>query len=249
MQYSQLQLKENSKVTLRCYLQDDSPEMSNMSVRPAVLVLPGGGYRMCSDREAEPIALAFLAMGYHAFVLRYTVGEDTAFESAFEDAERALEMLHQNAEEWRLDASRIAVTGFSAGGHLAAALGTMGKKRPSALILGYPCILESSSTVLGRSVPGMDQKVDANTPPAFIFGTSADSLVPVQNALAFAGAMAEAGRPFALHIYQNGGHGLSLGNTQTSMGKPEMENPIFAGWTAACDAWLRENWRTGKDAD
>jgi acetyl esterase/lipase len=87
----------HEKVTLTAYLLDASPDMPNMRVRPAVLVCPGGGYFFCSDREAEPIAMAFLARGYHAFVLRYSLGENAAFPRPLNDAEEALELIRERA--------------------------------------------------------------------------------------------------------------------------------------------------------
>ncbi|MBS6355127.1 alpha/beta hydrolase, partial [Oscillibacter sp.] len=103
------------------YLLDASQEFANITARPAVLVLPGGGYALCSDREAEPIAMAYLAQGFHAFVLRYTVGTGfDPFPSALAEAEQALETLRSHAADWRLDPERVAAVGFSVGGHLAA---------------------------------------------------------------------------------------------------------------------------------
>src|SRR3989304_3816830 len=140
----------HENVTLTSYLLDSSQEMPNTRLRPVVLVFPGGGYYACSDREAEPIALAFLAEGYQAFVLRYSIGENASFPRPLNDAEEALELIRVNADEWSVDPARIAVCGFSAGGHLAAALGTMGRVRPNALILAYPCILDSISASLSK---------------------------------------------------------------------------------------------------
>lgn len=93
----------HANVTLTTYLLDASPEMPNTQVRPGVLVFPGGGYYFCSAREAEPIALAFLAEGYQAFVLRYSVDEQATFPRPLNDAEQALEMIRDNAEAWFVD--------------------------------------------------------------------------------------------------------------------------------------------------
>ncbi len=97
---------------------------------PPSLIFPGGGYRFCSDREAEPIAMAFLAEGYQAFVLRYSLNDQAAFPRPLNDAEEALELIRSKSRQWHVDPARIAVCGFSAGGHLAAALGTMGTSSP-----------------------------------------------------------------------------------------------------------------------
>jgi acetyl esterase/lipase len=228
--------------TLTGYLQDRSPELRTADVRPAILVLPGGGYFMCSDREAEPIALAYLAEGYHAFVLRYTVGEGEVFPEALADAEEALDRINSNAAEWGIDATRVAVIGFSAGGHLAASLGTMGRIRPAALILGYPCILASMGAALGKTIPSVDEHVDSATPPVFIFQTADDATVPAENALAFAAALGRAGVPYELHVFATGSHGLSLARPLTANGKAAMVEPRVADWLPLSAAWLRATW-------
>lgn len=161
---------ERPDVTLTAYLLDDSPDFQTGKRRPAVLILPGGGYLGTSDREAEPVALLFAAQGYHAFVLRYAVFYQSypndlshtpatnPFPSIFPqpllDVAAALRLIRNQAANWRLDPARIAVCGFSAGGHLAASIGTQWNSqflleklggpaadfRPDALILCYPMI-------------------------------------------------------------------------------------------------------------
>jgi acetyl esterase/lipase len=139
-------------VYLETYVLKNSSEFQTDARRPAVIVCPGGGYMRTSDREAEPVALRFLAQGYHAFVLRYSV--QTRFPQPMLDLARALLLVRANAAEWRVDPDQVTVCGFSAGGHLAASLGVMWNEpslyeplgvrpeqiRPDALILGYPVI-------------------------------------------------------------------------------------------------------------
>ena len=120
-----------NNASLTCYVQDPSPSLANAAIRPAVLILPGGGYQYCSDREAEPVALAYLAEGFNAFVLRYTVGRDCPLDKALADAQAALSYLRDHAAALHIDPHRIAAVGFSAGGHLAAALGTQSHIRPT----------------------------------------------------------------------------------------------------------------------
>ncbi len=127
---------DRTDVTLTTYVLDDSPETVNGTRRPAVIVCPGGAYLSCSDREGEPIALAFANMGYHAFVLRYgvyTEGVPGMFmpepgtplvakphcvhPEPSRDIARAMLFIRENAEEWLVDVDRIAVCGFSAGAH------------------------------------------------------------------------------------------------------------------------------------
>lgn len=98
MTVEKLELKSNPGATLTAYLLDTSKEMPNMTERPAVLVIPGGGYYMCSDREAEPIAMAFAVHGYNTFVLRYTVGEGKEFKMPLADAEEALALIREKAK-------------------------------------------------------------------------------------------------------------------------------------------------------
>nr|AIA94970.1 CAZy families CE10 protein [uncultured Clostridium sp.] len=88
-------LADTSQAELTAYLLDQSPDLGNAVERPAILIFPGGAYQTCSDREAEPIAMAFLAEGYQAFVLRYSVGAGTVFSQAFADAQNAISLIKQ----------------------------------------------------------------------------------------------------------------------------------------------------------
>lgn len=241
MKHDVIQLNTNQNVTLSTYLLEPSHEMSNAKVRPAVVIFPGGGYRMVSDREAEPVAMAFLNQGYHAFVLRYSIRENAAFPKPLNDAEDALELVRANAIKWGVDPGKIAVCGFSAGGHLAAALGTMGRVRPNLLILGYTTVLERAIGNTTSHVPSLVELVDQHTPPAFIFATANDSLVPVENSLKFAAALDKAKVPFELHVFQEGMHGLSLAKDHTANGNPGMINPAVATWMGLCLTWLENH--------
>lgn len=144
--------EDAASVFLDLYLLNNSPEFQTNQPRPAVIVCPGGGYFFTSDREAEPIALRFLAQGYHAFVLRYAV--QTLFPQPMLDLAKTIALVRQNAGEWLVNPDQIAVCGFSAGGHLAASSGVMWNQpllyeplgvppdqiKPNALILAYPVI-------------------------------------------------------------------------------------------------------------
>ena len=111
-----------NQAVLTCYLQDQSPKMPNAAIRPAMLVVPGGGYQYCSDREGEPVALAYMAQGFNAFVLRYTADATTPIDKALQDGAAAMDYLRANAAELEIDPQQIAAVGFSAGGHLVASL-------------------------------------------------------------------------------------------------------------------------------
>lgn len=230
----------NKDVTLTTYILDSSFDHKKDYKRPAVLVFPGGGYGMCSNREAEPIAMHFLAMGYNAFILRYSLNENSMFPQPLQDAEEAMQMIIDNCDEWLVDAEKIAVCGFSAGGHLAAALGTMGKIRPAAMILGYPCITKDICNDVDvlknhENVPVLDDKVDENTPPAFIFASSDDGLVPIRSSIKFAEALSEKGIPHQMHIFSEGGHGFSTADYVTCEGRFEFS---CAQWISLCREWL-----------
>lgn len=240
MKIEKMYLNSNKESEMTAYLLDSPEEFRNIQKRPAVLIFPGGGYYMTSDREAEPIAMAYLAEGYNAFVLRYSVGKETSFSAALSDAEEALTRIRENTEKWNTDPEKIAVIGFSAGGHLAAALGTMGKDRPNALILGYPCILSSLGDVLAFPVPSLDQEVDERTPPTFVFSTFEDSVVPIENSLSFMKALNDKRIPFESHIFQNGVHGLSLAKPLSSVGVKPLVDQDFAQWFDLSISWLHK---------
>ncbi len=229
---------EKRNVSLTTYILDKSPEMPQCDKRPAILICPGGAYRFCSDREAEPVAMAFMAEGYNAFVLRYGVNEESVFPKPLEDAEWALDLIRANSEEYGVCEDKIAVIGFSAGGHLAGSLATMGKTRPNAAILAYPCVLydEHMREVLYAPVPSLEQQVDDKTPPCYIFATSEDTCVPVENALEFSLALHKKQIPFELHVFEKGGHGLSLAKPVTGG-----VNKDFAQWVPMCVNWLEKH--------
>lgn len=238
----------------------------NIKKRPAVLVLPGGGYSFTSPREAEPIALQFNGAGYHVFVLNYSVAP-AKHPQPLLDAAQAMCIIRENAEEWGVYTDKIAVCGFSAGGHLAASLGVhwdkkylenaggmeTGKSRPDALILCYPVITSgkyahrgSFINLLGENPDSellyemsLEHHVSEKTPPAFIWHTFSDSGVPVENSLLFAQALREKNIPFELHIYPEGVHGLSLATVETADGRPEYVSHHVSSWMELCKKWLK----------
>lgn len=205
-------LTDDPDVTLTTYISDIFEEMKYANTKPAVLVIPGGAYKFCSDREAEPIALAYLAKGFNAFVLRYSLNDKAAFPTPLNDAEKALQFIRDKADEFHIYPDKIAVCGFSAGGHLAAAVSTMSEEKPNACILGYPCILDSTSPILAKPVESLDRYVTPNTPPTFIFAARDDGCVPIKNSLIYADKLDENGVGFELHIFSHGDHGFSLAN-------------------------------------
>lgn len=231
----------NEGVTLTAYLPDYSPEMPYLDKRKAILVIPGGAYKFCSDREAEPIAFAFMGKGYAAFILRYSLNENSAFPRPLDDAVEAMRIIREHAQEWKIDPERIAAIGFSAGGHLCAAVSTMGEERPNAQILGYPCILEKIGAILATPIPGLDTEVDEKTPPAFIFASAEDNCVPIVNSLKYAETLDEHKIPFEMHIFSKGWHGFSLADSTVYGNKDEVEyNEDCAAWFDMCIKWLNK---------
>lgn len=242
MECLNVQLAPNN-ARLTCYLQDQSAAMPNADIRPAALILPGGGYQYCSDREAEPVALAYMAEGFNAFVLRYTTGMNCPLDKSLQDARAALAYLRQNAASLRIDPHKIAAIGFSAGGHLAAALGTQSEEKPDAMVLGYAVTLGATWAPMGRtSEPDLGDLVTDATPPAFIFATQGDTLVPVKNSLVFANALADHDIPFALHVFPTGEHGLSLARPCTCGGDQTRVNEEAAAWLPMSVAFLQDIW-------
>lgn len=233
-----------NRAVLTCYLQDQSPKMPNAAIRPAMLVVPGGGYQYCSDREGEPVALAYMAQGFNAFVLRYTADATTPIDKALQDGAAAMDYLRANAAELEIDPQQIAAVGFSAGGHLVASLGTLLPKvqRPNALVLGYAATLGAMWTVAGRQEPDLHALVDDDTPPTFLFATQGDALVPVKNSLVFADALADHSIPFALHIFPTGAHGISLATACTSGPEASRVNPATAQWLPMSVDFLQKLW-------
>lgn len=123
MDVEKIVLNGERNVTLTAYTQPVEGEFNHISKRPAVLILPGGGYSMCSDREADPVAFPYLEAGYQAFILRYSVGEDSVWPNPLDDYEQAMALIEERADEWKVLTDKIVVIGFSAGGHLAAQCG------------------------------------------------------------------------------------------------------------------------------
>ena len=239
MLYKTMVLNQKRGVSLTGMVQAVGGEFRGIEARPAVLVIPGGGYRFCSDREADPVAAAYLKAGYHAFILRYSVGEDAVWPQPLKDYEQAMDVIDAHAEEWHVLTDKIAVVGFSAGGHLAGAAATMSARRPAAAILGYPVLREETAHELSLDMPGIPEHVDAATCPCFLFATRTDSVVPIQNTLDMMEALNRSQTSFECHIYAYGPHGFSTGDP--SIQGMETIFPRRAGnWVSDSIAWLRD---------
>jgi acetyl esterase/lipase len=225
----------------------------------AVIVCPGGGYSHRAAHEGEDIALRFNELGFHAFVVQYRVAPNR-FPAPQQDIFRAVKLVRSKAEEWNIKADKIAVCGFSAGGHLAASSGTLFNEvqfavgdeadkypqRPNALILCYPVIssgehanVGSFNNLLGgdsgpelREKYSLEKRISAETPPTFLWHTEEDSVVPVENSLFWCLGLRKHKIPFELHVFPEGRHGLGLGVDDNV--------PELRVWPELCATWLRK---------
>lgn len=224
----------------------------------AAVVCPGGSYRhLASDHEGKQVAEWLNSLGISAFVLQYRVGPRYRHPTPYLDAQRALRLVRSKAASFGIDAARLGIVGFSAGGHLASSVATRfdaGRteaadpvervsSRPDFMVLGYPVISLASphahrgsltsllgdapDPVLARELSG-ENRVTAETPPAFLFHTADDPVVPVENSLAFFGALKAAKVPTELHVFAHGPHGVGLAG----------DDPVLSAWPGLCAAWL-----------
>ena len=230
-------LNKERNVTLTAYLQDVEGEFRNIPRRPAMLVLPGGGYSMCSDREADPVAWPYLKAGFQVFILRYSVMQDAVWPNPLKDYEQAMALIRSRQEEWKLYPDKVAVIGFSAGGHLAGCAATMADNRPNAAVLGY-AVLGEDVKGCNLSAPDAIAAVDAKTCPCFVFATRTDPVVPVDNSTRFLTALAKHGIAFESHIYSFGPHGVSTCDSSVqSLGGVSERVPR---WVDDSIGWLKE---------
>ena len=234
--------------------------------RPAVIVVPGGGYAMCSRREAEVVALPFLARGFQAFILRYkTASDGVCYPEELLELASAFDYVRKNADQLFVNPEEVFAVGFSAGGHLVADLSCehmlieekYGKPldcKPTAVGLGYPVIyneghrgsfinlvkgLPEEEAARVKSALNLDERVTKDTSPAFIWSTFEDSCVPCENSLRYARALKAANVRFALHIYPFGEHGLSTADNEIAdyYGAKAVEGA--RGWIDECCKFFR----------
>ena len=253
---------------LYTYFLDSSIEMRPNEKRPVILMCPGGGYEMTSDREAEPTAMQFLAMGYHVAILRYSVCPVRYPAALLQVAESVL-YLKEHADEYHIDPEKIVVQGCSAGGHLAANYGIawnspfltklMGMENDperlcvAGLLLCYPVITsgekaheESFRNLLGEQYEekkeelSLENQVTPDTPPTFLWHTATDETVPVENSLYFFQACLQQGVSAELHIYPVGGHGLSLANEETCRANGIGVQKECQSWIGLALTWLKK---------
>ena len=259
-------LGDNGKnPTLDLYLPFNMDEMNRQSrKRPCMVICPGGGYEMCSQRESEALAVHFLTEGFNVFVLTYSVAPHT-FPSQMLEVAAVMELIYKNADEWNCDTDKILIMGSSAGGHLAAHYSTMfdckevreyfpDSKAVAGTVLNYPVITANQNYWHGGSFKNLLGKADLTdddtryfscelnvketTPPAFIWHTAEDGCVPVMNSLLYAQALSKNKVPFELHIYPFGGHGLSTADIHTIDAENDVTRHV-SGWLYELKKWLK----------
>lgn len=249
------------QIPMDVYVPRVSREIEPDIRRPAIVVCPGGGYAFCSERESEAVALRFLTEGFNVFVIWYRVGEQADDEVHDHDASAwyakspehtfplpqhdiasAVAHVRAHAAQYHTDPDRIAVMGFSAGGHLAASLSGLWQHgeiwaelglspedvKPNAAVLCYPVIVSDQDAhrgsfvhLSGREEVAQHAQYDVTNwvsehyPPTFLWHTFTDDAVPVQNSLRMGLALANHGVLSEMHIFPRGRHGLSLANSIT----------------------------------
>lgn len=242
MKYQKIYLKDlsiefkNSNAFIEQYELSYNNDFANEQplLKPGLLIIPGGAYRYCSDREAEPIAIRMLAEGFNCFVLRYTC--EVAYPTPYKEVAFALDYLKQHHKEFHLLDKNLSLVGFSAGGHLAASYATTYQEiaklinvnkenvKPFALILGYPVLTlvdeQNTHKETRRIITGdnpelikklsVEKNVTDDFPPTYIFSTKEDQAVPVQNSLVLIEELKKHNIAYEAHIFEKGIHGGSL---------------------------------------
>lgn len=273
MKYEKIELKvpgqKTGEAVLTAYLLD-TISAAPKKLRPMVIVVPGGGYQRRSDREREPIVMKYLAMGYHACILDYSVSPNR-YPTALRELALAVAQIRDHAAEWNVRRDGIFVCGFSAGGHLACSLGTFwnqpevsasvgrraGEVRPDGLILCYPVVTsgekchagsflellgEAAGDELRRQV-SLEHHVTSQMPPVFLWHTVTDQSVPVENSLLLAEALQHVGVNFELHIYPSGCHGLALATEETGGSEERLVEPCCQTWISLVQSWIENRTR------
>ncbi|MCI8306416.1 MAG: alpha/beta hydrolase [Lachnospiraceae bacterium] len=234
-------------------------ENDNGEMHPAIIICPGGGYKYLTPHEGEPVAAAFFAKGYNAFVCYYPICQDAVYPAPQLAIFEALAYVRDNAGKFHVIENNIAVAGFSAGGHVAASAGVLYKDReiqaglgvngthirPDAMVLIYPCIgvdIEGYGGGISKNnVLRCDELVDGATPPAFLVTSFGDTFVCCNQSLNMARALSDNNVPFELHCFEPGDHGF-LNNNNRTLGESTTRYIGFDSWFSLCTDWLRDRW-------
>lgn len=242
------------------------PPANPEAARGAVIVCPGGGYARRADHEGAPVAQRFNANGFHAFVLHYRVAPNH-HPLPLKDAATAIALVRKNADRFGIDPKKIAILGFSAGGHLAASVSTLYHEaepllesslqgisaRPDAQILCYAVInghTGSFHNLYGEQATEaefahfcLDKHVTPQTPPAFFWHTVEDPVVDIENAYSFARALRANGVSYELHAFPYGPHGIGLSDAEANerRGSPSDAYAEVRVWPELAATWLRSS--------
>ena len=238
------------EATVEGYILDCELSYGQETNRPCIVICPGGGYIYCSPREAEPVALAYAAKGYHAFILRYSTGRNCTGCAPLQEIDWLIGYIRENAESWHIDPEKILTCGFSAGGHLALWAGIAAKNKPNGMILGYPATSAEgfmASLLMGKQEVSPEEKASLNLvpqisediPPVFMAATAQDGLTPY-GALAIANQYTKVKRQYELHIFQHGPHGYSTADEVAADGSSQVLNTAYAQWLPLSVEWLKK---------
>ena len=252
--------------TLECLVSENPFDVGAENWRrPALIVIPGGGYGMVSRREGIPVASAFFAKGFQVFILKYlTVADDVRYPEQLLEAASAVDYVKKNADALNVNKDEVFVVGFSAGGHLtgnlavehqnvSSKIGVALDCKPTAVGLAYPVIskkrghfssydnllqgyTDEAKEELLKTL-NLNESVSEHTPPAFIWATATDNVVPADNALRYALALADKGIDYELHVYPKGVHGLSVGHYEVNPVSDEAKR--VSVWVDDCATFFR----------
>ena len=237
-----------------------SPKKTQLN-QAAVIIFPGGGYQhLAIDKEGTKVAEWFNSLGIAAIVVKYRLPSDKIMKNKnigpLQDAQEAVRYVRQNASKYNIDANKIGILGFSAGGHLASTLAThyddkiyessyKVSARPDFSLLIYPVIsMQNDITHKGSQISLLgenpsqelrdsfsnEKRINAQTPPTFLVHATDDTTVLPENSINFYLALKNNGVPAELHIYEKGGHGFGLGVKDTSKYS-----------TRDCEEWLKNH--------
>lgn len=253
MKMIHMNVPDSKEATLEGYILDCEITFGQETKRPAVLVCPGGGYVYCSPREGEPVALAYASKGIHAFVLRYSTKFNAAGFKPLQEVSWAIGYIREHAQEWNIDPEKIAVCGFSAGGHLALSSGLLAENKPNAMILGYPAVqipnlpgadyllkvLTGKQTVTDQDSKDLSlvDKITKEAPPVFLVATAEDYLTSF-GALPVVNRYSQLGLPYEAHIFQHGPHGYSTADVAAANGSEGLVNDSVAHWLQLSIDWM-----------
>ena len=239
-----IHLNNKENVTLTTYIHTPLEKGTTLKEKPAVIILPGGAFGFLSDKEGEPVALTFMKEGFQAFVLRYSVGDESAFPNPLHEISQAISLVRNNAQSWGVNPNQITVMGFSAGACICAMIATQwnrqglceelgiqfGDNKPNLVVLGYGACKNSDTLkdaeyvppYLGKIAKDLTPELDIihyvseESVPAFIWHTRYDKYVPSYQALKLALKYDEFNIPYELHVFEDGRHGMSVANDLTS---------------------------------